>query len=893
MSVTEAAEIKTTCAYCGVGCGIVAETPAIDAEVIAVSGDSLHPANLGQLCSKGSALGETVHHENRLLYPMVNGNRVTWDAALTDVVSRLQSTIAQYGPQSVALYGSGQLLTEDYYVANKLMKGFVGSANIDTNSRLCMASTVAGHKRAFGTDTVPGCYEDLELADCLMLVGSNMAWCHPVLFQRIRAVKQARGDRMKIIVIDPRRTDTCDIADLFLPIKPGTDSVLFNGLLIWLLEQEKVDHAYINQHTSGFDRTLELARVTSPTVHAVSEKCGLEPETVESFYRWFAENDRSVTAWSQGVNQSSAGTDKVNAIINCHLATGRIGKPGSTPFSLTGQPNAMGGREVGGLANQLAAHLEFNRPDDIERVARFWQAPNMVGKQGLTAVEMFDAVTKGDIRFIWIMGTNPVVSMPDADRVKEALMLCPTVVVSDCIRNTDTADVADILLPAAGWSEKDGTVTNSERRISRQRRLRAPVGESRTDWSIMAEVGRRLGYGEAFSFQAPVDVFREHAALSAFENSPAIRSRDFNIGGLMHITDEDYDGLVPIQWPVPDTASVGQERLFEDGHFFTETGKANFIPVSELTPANLPDERYPLVLNTGRVRDHWHTMTRTALAPRLNQHRDEPFVELHPDDASSRDITDQSLVVVSSQFGQVVVRARVTTDQQPGHVFVPMHWSGQFSRSGRVGSVVNPVVDPFSRQPDSKYTPVELSAFLSRRYGVLLSRLPIALPETDYTVSVKSSACYRYELATANDNKAGLTAFLPEILTASVIEYGDDAVGVKRYLYLQGGEVIAMLFESQSYESLIDRAGLESVFIEGQGQAAPQWLLLSGQPGKGAGCQGRQVCACFGVGEKAIISTIQQEKLESAESVGGVLKAGTNCGSCIPEIRQLLASVNG
>lgn len=452
----------------------------------------------------------------------------------------------------------------------------------------------------------------------------------------------------------------------------------------------------------------------------------------------------------------------------------------------------MGGREVGGLANQLAAHLEFNRPDDIERVARFWQASNMVKKPGLTAVEMFDAVAKGDIRFIWIMGTNPVVSMPDADRVKEALMLCPTVVVSDCIRTTDTADVADILLPAVGWSEKDGTVTNSERRISRQRRLRAPAGESRADWSIMAEVGRRLGYGKAFSFQSPVDVFREHAALSAFENAPAMRSRDFNIGGLMHITDEDYEGLVSIQWPVPDAASVGQSRLFENGHFFTATGKANFIPVSELTPANLPDERYPLVLNTGRVRDHWHTTTRTALAPRLNQHRDEPFVELHPDDASSRDITDQSLVVVSSQFGEVVVRARVTTDQQPGHVFVPMHWSGQFSRSGRVGSVVNPVVDPFSRQPDSKYTPVELSPFLSRRYGVLLSRLPIALPETDYAVSVKSSACYRYELATANDNKAGLTAFLPEISTASVIEYGDDAIGVKRYLYLRDGEVIAM-----------------------------------------------------------------------------------------------------
>ncbi|WP_211828778.1 nitrate reductase [Kistimonas asteriae] len=893
MSVTEAAEIRTTCAYCGVGCGIVAEKPAGDAEVIAVSGDSLHPANLGRLCSKGSALGETVHHENRLFYPMVNGNRVTWDAALTDVVSRLQSTIEQYGPQSVALYGSGQLLTEDYYVANKLMKGFVGSANIDTNSRLCMASTVAGQKRAFGTDTVPGCYEDLELADCLVLVGSNMAWCHPVLFQRIRAVKQARGDQMKVIVIDPRRTDTCDIADLFLPIQPGTDSVLFNGLLVWLVDRNVVDEAYIKRHTTGFDRSLAQARMTSPSVAIVATKCGLEPDAVEAFYRWFAENGRSVTAWSQGVNQSSAGTDKVNAILNCHLATGRIGKPGSTPFSLTGQPNAMGGREVGGLANQLAAHLEFNRTDDVERVARFWQAPNMVAAPGLTAVEMFDAVARGDIRFIWIMGTNPVVSMPDADRVKQALSDCPAVVVSDCIKNTDTADVADILLPAAGWSEKDGTVTNSERRISRQRRLRTPVGESRPDWAIMSEVGRRLGYSEAFSFQSPVEIFREHAALSAFENCAGLRPRDFHIGGLKDISGDAYDRLVPIQWPVRATESVGEARLLGDGQFYTETGRANFVSVSELKADNVPDQRYPLVLNTGRVRDHWHTMTRTALAPRLNQHRDEPFVELHPDDAASREIIDQSLVVVSSQWGQVIVRAKVTTHQQSGHVFVPMHWSGQFSRSGRVGSVVNPVVDPFSRQPDSKYTPVELRRFVPERYGILLSRSPVALPETEYAVSVKSAACYRYELAAADDRKDGFSAFLPEFSAASVIEYDDVTNGVKRCLYLQDGDLVAMLFESQNYESLIDRAGLESAFIDDQDMALLQWQLLSGQPGKGAGCQGRQICACFGVGENAIVSAILKENLESVESVGKLLKAGTNCGSCIPEIRQLLASVDG
>lgn len=509
--------IRTTCPYCGVGCGIIAKPDMQGGAIIA--GDPRHPANLGRLCSKGMALGETLGLENRLLRPMLreaDGGLapVTWESALDRVANGFAQTIAQHGPDAVAFYLSGQLLTEDYYVANKLMKGFIGSPNVDTNSRLCMASSVAGHRRAFGADTVPGVYEDLDIADLVILVGSNAAWCHPVLYQRIVANKHSRGSR--IVVIDPRRTATAEDADLFLPIAPGMDSVLFAGLLVYLAETTALDYGYIDAHTLGFTDALVRAREIAPDIEVTAARAGLSAPDVLRFFQWFAATSNVVTCFSQGVNQSAQGTDKVTSIINCHLATGRIGKPGMGPFSLTGQPNAMGGREVGGLANQLAAHMAFS-PAEIDRVARFWNAPKIVRREGLKAVQMFDAIERGKIKALWVMGTNPAVSLPRARAVRDSLSKLDLFVISDNVISNDTIDAgAQILLPACAWGEKDGTVTNSERRISRQRPFLKAPGEVKSDWWIVTQVARRMGFGEAFAYRTVADVFREHAALSAF-----------------------------------------------------------------------------------------------------------------------------------------------------------------------------------------------------------------------------------------------------------------------------------------------------------------------------------------------------------------------------------------
>jgi assimilatory nitrate reductase catalytic subunit len=624
--------VRTTCPYCGVGCGVLA-TPQPDGTV-KIAGDPDHPANFGRLCSKGSALGETLSLDGRLLHPEINDERASWDEALDLVAARFQAAIAEYGPQSVAIYGSGQLLTEDYYVANKLMKGFVGAANIDTNSRLCMASSVAGHKRAFGSDTVPGNYEDLEQADLIVLVGSNLGWCHPVLYQRIVAARTARPE-LKVVLIDPRRTVSADIAEMHLPVAPDGDSALFVGLLAHLDHLGVTDSDYISAYTSGFESALLTAEDWS--VERVAQATGLSPLSITKFYDLFARTQKVVTVYSQGVNQSAAGTDKVNAIINCHLATGRIGRPGMGPFSVTGQPNAMGGREVGGLANMLAAHMDFT-PEAIDRVSRFWGSDMVAQGPGLRAVDLFAAMGRGEIKAVWIMATNPVDSMPEADAVRAAIKACPFVVVSDMNRHTDTMELAHVRLPAAGWGEKDGTVTNSERRITRQRPFLALPGEARPDWWIIKEVARRLGHKSAFDYESPAEIFAEHVALSAFENDG---SRDFDLSGLV---DTDYETMAPVQWPV---RSKPAARMFGDGKYFTPDGKARFLPIQPPPPfAPAPGQ---FILNTGRVRDHWHTMTRTGKAARLSAHMAEPFVEIHPADANALGIRRANLVRLSNR----------------------------------------------------------------------------------------------------------------------------------------------------------------------------------------------------------------------------------------------------
>jgi assimilatory nitrate reductase catalytic subunit len=888
--MTDKTIIKTTCPYCGVGCGISALVSEQNRQVN-ISGDKSHPANFGRLCSKGSALGETIELKGRLLQPQAYGRDASWTEALDLVANSFINTIEKYGTDAVAIYGSGQLLTEDYYVANKLMKGFIGSGNMDTNSRLCMSSSVAGHKRAFGSDTVPGCYDDYEQAEMIILIGSNTAWCHPVSFQRIRAAKEA-NPALKIVVIDPRRTSTCDIADLHLPVASGSDAILFNGLLHYLSQQNALNKTYIDAHTEGFSEALNVATDSSSSIEQVAAQCNLTVEDLHCFYQWFVSHEKTMSLYSQGINQSSSGTDKVNAIINCHLATGRIGKPGMGPFSLTGQPNAMGGREVGGLAHQLAAHMDFSSTDDIDRVARFWDTQTIATKPGLAAVDLFDAIYDGKVKAVWIMGTNPVVSMPNANKIIQALQRCDFVVVSDCIANTDTTELAHVLLPALGWSEKDGTVTNSERCISRQRALFSPAGSAKPDWWIITQVARRMGFEQAFHYQNASEIFREHAALSGFENNTVQGLRDFDISAFAEISQQDYDLLQPIQWPVNQAYPRGRARLFDDGQFFTASGKAQFLAIEPRPPVNLPDKNYPLILNTGRLRDQWHTMTRTAIAAKLNQHKPEPFVEVHPVDAQRYALLPNALAVIESQWGSMIARVQITDSQQQDCLFVPMHWTAQYASQGRMGALVNPVVDPVSKQPESKHTPVRIKAYQPVWQGFILSRRELHVTETEYRVKIKGEQFYRYELAGVTLPEDWLSSVQKNLCSSTDEnpqwqEYQDPGKGNYRAAQIINNQLETVIFIAADND-LPERSWLSSLFAKAQLETPERMALLTGIPPMGVPDVGTIVCACFNVGEKTIRTAIKEKGLKTHQEVGVCLKAGTNCGSCVPEIKALL-----
>ena len=883
--------IKTTCAYCGVGCGVEATIEDLISHQISIKGDQTHPSNFGSLCSKGAALADTVTLEGRLLHLEINGQQSDWDTALDYVAQGFSDVIEKHGADAVAFYVSGQLVTEDYYVANKLMKGFIGSSNIDTNSRLCMSSAVMGYKRAFGSDTVPCNYEDLEQAELIIMTGSNAAWCHPVVFQRIRKAKDKNPD-LKIVVIDPRYTSTCDIADLHLSIKPGTDAMLFNGLLSYLYAENSLDQAFIEQYSDGFIDALATARSTAPNLNAVAVACGLAEVDVKQMFDWFVSYPKTVTVYSQGINQSSSGTDKCNSIINCHLATGRIGKPGAGPFSFTGQPNAMGGREVGGLANVLAAHMDLENSEHVDLVGRFWGSDKVVNKQGLKAVDMFDAIHEGKIKAVWIMGTNPVVSLPNADKVREALKKCALVVVSDCIRETDTTAVAHVKLPATGWSEKDGTVTNIERRISRQRPIFEPAGESRPDWWIISQVATRLGFGDQFAYSSSAEIFREHAALSSFENDLNHQLRDFNLSAFKDIKEAEYANLQPVQWPVTEQNSMGTERMFVDKLFFTENRKAQFIAVTPRPPVNAINELYPLTLNTGRIRDQWHTMTRTGLSARLNTHRPEPFVEIHPDDANEYGLAHRSLATIQSQWGEMIARVDVTDNQQLGSLFVPMHWSAQLSSRGRVGAVVNPVVDPLSGQPESKQTPVNIAAYQAKWYAMILSRMPRQLDGFEYIVRIKGEQFMRYEIAAEtepDDWRQWGRGLLADTVADDKewVEYFDAEAGYYRGARFIENQVHSCVFVSPSW-LLPDPGWLATLFLKDELSKSERLSILSGSPPKGQEDIGAIVCSCFTVGEKTILKSIQDNTLNSVEQIGSYLSAGTGCGSCIPELKELL-----
>ncbi len=852
--------VRTTCPYCGVGCGINA---ALTGErSVRIKGDADHPANGGRLCSKGTHLAETVGLEGRLLHPMIGaketgGRQAGWDEALDLVADRMRQCIEQHGPDSVAFYVSGQLLTEDYYVANKLMKGFIGSGNIDTNSRLCMASAVAAHNRAFGEDVVPCTYDDLEAADLILLVGSNTSWCHPVVWQRIERTRERRGT--KLVVIDPRRTETAEQADLYVQVAPEGDVALFNALLAEMRARGLLDRRFLADCCEVPEAFWDGIDTRDP---------GVPWPTFAALADLVASRPRMVTLFSQGANQSLGGTDKGNAIINLHLAMGRINRVGAGPFSITGQPNAMGGREVGGLANMLACHLGFSEAERAD-VAAFWQAPNLCAGPGFKAVDMFRAVHDGRIRFLWVMATNPAVSMPDAQFVREALARCPTVVVSDVMADTDTAHFAHVSLPALAWGEKDGTVTNSERTISRQRPFFSPPGEARADWRIMCDIADRLGWGEAFAFARSVDVFREYAAMTALS---VRHGRKLDLTAHSVIDGHGYQVMKPFRWGGAHPMAAG---------FATASGKARLVAVRP--PASRRDPEFPLRLNTGRYRDQWHTMTRTGLSHRLSQHRREPLLEVHPADARAYGLEEGGLASVETAQGRALFRVALAEGQQSGGIFVPMHWTDATSGEGRANRLPGQATDPHSGQPGFKDTPARVAPVVPAWRAFLASRDSIAQQGLLWWSKSRIDGGWLLELAGEAD--PDFDTLLPR---GERLEAADLGRGMRRIAVLDGeGVLVAALYVTRNGE-LPGRDWVAGQL--GRAGASP-CELLAGRPTAPAPDRGALVCICHGIGERQIAAAAHAGSATVA-TIGQATSAGTNCGSCRPAIARILDSLS-
>lgn len=886
---------KTTCPYCGVGCGV--STTVVDNKIVAVKGDENHPSNFGRLCVKGSSLHETVADTGRILTPKVFGKEASWEEATSTVAEHFKQTIAEHGPDSVAFYVSGQILTEDYYVVNKLMKGFIGSANVDTNSRLCMASASVAHKRAFGEDAVPGCYEDLEQAEVIFIVGSNPAYAHPIVYQRIVKAKEDNPE-LKVVVIDPRATATSKNADLHIKLKPGSDAFYFNGLLAFLAENNAIDTDYIEQYCLGYNEALDTVKSQMPTLENVAKACDIEPETLLESYQLFAQHKKVVSMFSMGINQSSSGVDKGNAIINCHLASGKIGYAGAGPFSITGQPNAMGGREVGGLANQLAGHMHFENPNEIDLVQRFWNAPNMAQKQGLKAVDMFEAVNSGKIKAIWIIATNPVVSMPNANLVKKALQKCPMVVISESYESAETVNYADVVLPATTWGEKEGMVTSSERTISLQKSLVSAPGMAKNDWEIISLVAQKMGFTDAFNYNYAHDIFREHAALSGFENISADENihrtgtehrvhRAFDISGLANISLDEYRDFTPTPWPINAENPKGTKRLFTQGGFATKTGKANFVPVVAKYPQVVPSVNQ-VIMNTGRIRDQWHTMTRTGRVPKLMTHLSEPFIQIHADDAMRLNVVDKELLQLDNLGSSYIGRAQITDEQRVGEIFVPIHWNDSFSKSAKVSALVSSITDALSGQPEFKQCPVNISAFNAKWSGYLVSSTPVNLT-TDYWTMATIEQGVKYVIAdkqdlpySADNSEAFLQAHFPEISDWLVLK--DDKSHILRIAgfvddvltcFFAGGTDLSVKYSTQFIEQQIGQ----------KHNPKTRFKLLSALDSDGSLDVGEIICSCFQVGEKTIKQAIASGDCSSVETLGKQLKCGTNCGSCIPELK--------
>ncbi len=897
-------EVHSTCCYCGVGCGVIIDRR--DGRITGVRGDPKHPANFGRLCGKGQTLHETVGGHGRALFPELRLDRnaprarVSWDAALDHVAEQFAETIKKHGPDSVAFYISGQLLTEDYYTFNKLARALVGTNNVDSNSRLCMSSAVAGYKATLGADAPPTCYEDIDHADCIVIAGSNTAWAHPVLFRRIEDAK-AKNPDLKIIVIDPRRTATAEIADLHLAILPGTDVVLFHGMLNALLWENLTNTAYIEAHTQGYDALKTLVREYSPDF--VAEICGITTDELLTAARWFGTARAALSLYCMGLNQSSSGADKNTALINLHLATGHIGRPGAGPFSLTGQPNAMGGRETGTMANLLIGHRNINDAADRAEVAKLWDVPAIPSHPGKTAVEMFEAIRRGEIKAVWIACTNPAQSLPGQNAVRDALINAELVVLQETYADTETAPYADVLLPAAGWGEKEGTVTNSERRISRVRAAVAAPGEARPDWRIVCDFAMLLErklYGRAsarFAFDNPRQIFNEYREMT--------RGRNTDITGLGYAT---LDAKGPQQWPYALGARQGKQRLYENGVFPITGGRASFAAVPYSPVAEMTDARFPFRLNTGRLRDQWHGMTRSGRVARLWGHAPEPAVTLNPADLARRGLVAGDIVRLESRRGTLNVMATADPGIAPGQAFLPMHWGSRYLSGAGINALTLPVIDPKSFQPELKHCAIKVSkallpwrliAFGTPRDGdalAQLARVQAWLPEFEFASCALMSDAGGVLLragasaAPAADVLDAIHALF-ELDGADVLRYADPSRGNARRVRVDGGRVVAVCLSGDGSSE----SWLREFHAQGLPAAALGSLLLAptATAPAGAASRGRIICSCHGVGETAIINALQGAAGDATARLGSAqqqLLCGTQCGSCLPELRKLAAA---
>ena len=696
--------VKTLCPYCGVGCGLeVVETtnqPTVKfPDRFKVRGDRAHPSSQGMVCVKGATIAESIQ-KDRLLHPMMRDRlddefrQVSWDEALDAIVNRMQQVISTKGADALCMYGSGQFQTEDYYTAQKLFKGCLGTNNFDANSRLCMSSAVSGYAKSFGSDGPPCCYEDLDITDCLFAIGTNTAECHPIIFNRFRK-HHKRDSHVKLIVVDPRCTQTAAVADLHLAIQPGTDIDLLNGIAHLLLKWGKCDREFIEQHTTGFAEFAEITQLYTPEF--VSRRCGIDINDLELAAKYWAESSRVLSIWSMGVNQSTQGTAKVQCIINLHLLTAQIGKAGSGPFSLTGQPNAMGGREAGGLAHLLPGYRFVTNPQHRAELETFWGLPDgqISSQVGRTAWDIIRGLEVDEVDFLWIAATNPVVSFPDLVRTKAALKRSPFTVYQDAYYPVETSAFAHILLPATQWSEKTGTMTNSERCVTLCQAFQPPLGEARDDWSIFAEVGRRLGFADKFNFQSSADVHSEFVQIT--------RDRPCDMTGISHAK---LAKLGVMQWQAsdqnPEQDQIHNKRLYTDLQFHTPDRKARFGAYHSKGVFEVPDEQYPFILTTGRLYGHWHTQTRTGRIDKIRQMHPNPFIEIHPKDANKFGINNGDLVEVRSRRGSSKFPALVTEAIARGVLFVPMHWGTLWSDNAEANALTHPEADPDSKQPELK-----------------------------------------------------------------------------------------------------------------------------------------------------------------------------------------------